>query len=138
MGKVQDIQEAQLFTEAAILRESLRELSADYQGLEFRMSEALSALDPMLRDNIGWTDISSYAADDGPSLSQLKARSRQLRSALALSPHLKRGSQLRTNYVWGDPMRYENVPGLGGSGRVSAGRGKRDVGRLVRDPINQR
>lgn len=125
--------ETQQENEIAFLREALTESRNDMDVLSMRMEEKLSGLDLMM-DQVGWSEISGFGQDDGPSLPQLKQRSKQIRNAVALSPHIKNGKEIRTNRVWSDPVRYENVPGLNGA---STGRGTPDVGKFVNLPTNQ-
>lgn len=127
------IVETQEQVQIALLESSLSEIIRESETYAYRMEERLSGLDLMM-ESVGWTDISGVQ-DSGPSLDQLKKRSAQIRSAMALNPHVKRGSELLSSRVGSDPIKYANVPGLDGS---QVGRGKVDVGKRIKDPYNQR
>lgn len=126
--------ETQEALQIRMLSESLRETLAENETLSYRMEERLARLDNMLADEVGWSSIGA-TADDGPSLSQLQKRSKQIREAMTLSPHLRNGSELLANRCWSDMPRYDNVPGLNG---VAFGRGVPDIGKYVNDPVNVR
>lgn len=130
-----DIIETQQSTQNALLMEALMEMRQELfeaSDRAERLEESLSGLD-LMSENIGWTEIGAYG-DDGPSLSQLKRRAKQIRNGLALSPHLKQGGMLRSERVWSDEPTYSGVPGLNGT---PTGRGVADAGRRVNDPLNQ-
>jgi len=125
--------ETQEKVQIGLLEEQLNDLRGRYEDVDFRLQERLADLDRVMGDS-GWSEIGTYG-DEGPSLIQLQRRSKQIRNAVALSPHVKRGANLRSSYVWSTELRYENVPGWN---NVSVGRGVRDVGRLMREPLNVR
>lgn len=118
--------------EIATLTEALREAQDQLATTQFHLEERLSGLD-LMAESIGWTDITGVSNDDGPTLEQLKKRSKQIRSGVALSPHLGQGLRLRTDRVWAEPITYQGVPGMHG---VPTGRGVPDVGARVNDPLN--
>lgn len=130
----QSIVETQQEVELATLRESLKQLGSEYETLSFRMEERLQGLDSMMRDELGWTSILGGSNDDGPSLDQLKKRSKQIRNGMSLNPHLHNGSELLANRVWADMPRYSGVPGLNGE---PVRTGVPDIGKYVKDPVNQ-
>lgn len=118
--------------EIAALTEALREAQDQLATTQFHLEERLSGLD-LMADSVGWTDVTGVSNDDGPTLDQLKKRSKQIRSAVALSPHLGQGLRLRAERVWAEPITYRGVPGLNGE---ATGRGIADVGSRVNDPLN--
>jgi hypothetical protein len=129
----EDLVEGQKDIEKRMLEERLSELQSEFETTNFVLQEKLADLDRVMGDE-NWSSLLGYN-DEGPSLAQLQKRSKQIRNALALSPHVKRGAQLRSSYVWSSEIRYESVPGWDGA---PVGRGVRDVGRLMREPLNRR
>lgn len=129
----QSLIETQEQVERGLLLEALREAQDQLATTQFHMEEKLAGLD-MMADSVGWTDISAIGRDDGPDLVQLKRRSKQIRSGMTLSPHLKQGLVLRTDRVWAEPITYQGVPGLNGT---ATGRGVADVGVRFNHPLNQ-
>lgn len=136
MAKVTEMIQVQKDNEAMMLRQALKEVSNDYDNLKWRMEERLNGLDAMMRrDEFGWTPLGNFSEVTGPTLLQLHRRSKQLQEALALEPTVKQGSQLLGTYIWSDPIRYDNVPGLENGSTV--GRGRTNIAKFIKDPLNQ-
>lgn len=135
MAKSLDIISNQASNEAGILREALEEShrTIEQYSLQYeRLEEKLSGLDLQL-DNVGWSEAFGYD-DEGPSLSQVKAMSKQIRNLMARNVWVKQGWKLRSNYVNAGGMKLANVPG-----QNATGRGRRaDAWARVQDAQNQR
>jgi hypothetical protein len=135
MAKSLDIVAEQATTEASILRESLGEAHKTLENYALnyeRLEEKLSGLDLQL-DNIGWSESYGYD-DEGPSLNQVKAMSKQIRNLMAKNVWVKQGWQLRSNYVNAGGTHMAKIPGQNatGSGRKTA------AWLRVQHPKNQR
>lgn len=127
------ITETQQKQQIAELQSALLDISEKYSTVDFVLQERLDELDRVM-GNDTWLPIMSYGLE-GPSVDQLVKRANQIRVAVTLNPHVKRGAKLRSSYVWSNELRYDNVPGVNGE---SVGKGVRDISGRVFDPINQR
>jgi hypothetical protein len=125
--------ETQQEVEMNTLREATVMALAELETTQFHLEEKLSGLS-LIAESVGWTDITSLTKDDGPSLDQLKRRSKQIRSAIALNAHLHQALALRTDRVFADPCTYSGVPGLN---ETPVGRGVINVGDRFNSTINQ-
>lgn len=135
MAKSSEILSTQAETQVEILQESLNEAHSvinQYSVQYERLEERLAGLDLQL-DNVGWSEAYGYG-DDGPSLSQVKAMSKQIRNLTARNVHVKHGWKLRSDYINAGGVQFKNIPGQdsSGSGRKPAAWGR------VNDPVNQR
>jgi len=115
------------------LEGALTEIKNRHETTSFELQERMVELDRIMGGQENWIPLMSYG-DEGPSIEQLVTRSKQIRVAATLNPHVKRGIKLRSSYVWSDQIDYSGVPGMG----ESAGRGQANVGARIDDPINQR
>lgn len=89
--------------EFSILNEQFSRLQTE----NFELSETLANVSMMLDDR-GW--VPEYAHDQGGlDLSQVQEASRQLRELVVGNPLIKRGSKLRSSYVWGRGVSYPNL-----------------------------
>lgn len=128
-----NIIETQQNVQVGMLEEALSDIRGRYETVEFELQERLVELDQVMGAD-QWMPLSSYSSE-GPDLGQLQSRSKQIRAAVTLNPHVKRGLRLRTSYVWSDAVEYDDVPGLNGE---PLGRGVPNVGARVLNPLNQR
>lgn len=118
----------------AELQTVLTDISERYSTVEFELQERLYELDRVMGGSESWIPLTSYG-QEGPDIAQLIMRANQIRVAVTLNPHVKRGAKLRSSYVWSDELKYENVPGLIPN---TLGKGIQNVGARVFNPINQR
>jgi hypothetical protein len=115
------------------LEGALTEIRNRHETTAFELQERMVELDRIMGGQENWIPLLSYG-DEGPSIEQLVTRAKQIRVAVTLNPHVKRGAKLRSSYVWSDQIDYSGIPGMG----EPAGRGQANVGARVDDPINQR
>ena len=83
------------------LEGALTEIRDRHQTTEFQLQERLVELDRIMGGQENWIPLMSYG-DEGPSIEQLVTRSKQIRVAATLNPHVKRGIKLRSSYVWSE------------------------------------
>lgn len=126
-----EIQQAQ---QIAALEGALTEIKNRHETTAFELQERMVELDRVMGGQENWIPLMSYG-DEGPSIEQLVTRSKQIRTAVTLNPHVKRGAKLRSSYVWSNEIRYDNVPGVNGE---MVGKGVQDISRRVMSPLNQR
>ena len=86
------------FTAIASENELLRESYAS-------MAQAVLAF-----DDAGWNQISSTTGEDGFSIQELKDASKRIREMSEGNPLLKRGSALRTSYIFGKGVSFGILP----------------------------
>lgn len=99
------IQRAALRTQ---VEERLREdlFTEAFNHLDPRTVESLTGIMNMWREeDQGWLALGTDN-EDGLSLQDLKQWSRQLREALAGNPHMKRGAELRSDYINEGGIRF--------------------------------
>lgn len=116
------------------LEGALTDIRNRHETTQFELQERMVELDRIMGGQENWIPLMSYG-DEGPSIEQLVSRSKQIRVAATLNPHVKRGAKLRSSYVWSNEIRYDNVPGVNGEG---IGKGVQDISRRVMNQINQR
>lgn len=129
-----DIIETQQTLQVGMLEEALTDIRGRYDTVEFELQERLADLDRVMGSSSAQDFMAQYSSE-GPDLDQLVRRSNQIRVAVTLNPHVKRGLRLRTSYVWSDAVEYTGVPGLNGE---PTGRGVANVAGRFLNPLNQR
>ena len=108
--------------EVARVNEALSGLKND----NFMLSESLTAINLMI-DERGWVPMFDIQRN-GLTLVQLNSASKQLRELVIGNPVMKRGSQLRTAYVWGKDVDIEFTTGAPAQLKIM---------KLVAQPANQ-
>lgn len=129
-----DIIDTQQSVQVEMLESALTDIRNKYETVEFELVERMADLDRVMGSSSAQDFMAQYSVD-GPDVEQLVRRSRQIRSAATLNPHVKRGMKLRASYVWSDAVEYDDVPGMGGE---PTGRGVPNVAARVMHPLNQR
>lgn len=93
------------------MRRTAELLEAGFEHLEPRAIESLQGVMNMWREeDAGWLAM-GHDQQDGLSLTDLKQWSAQLRESVAGNPHIKRGAELRSDYINEGGIRFG---GLGG------------------------
>ena len=101
--------------EAALLQQQVEtlvtELSSAWDNNEL-MREELDNVVARITDvsDFGWVEMTAGSANSGLSLATLKRISEQLRDMTETNPLLKRGHQLRRDYVYAKGMDIEILP----------------------------
>lgn len=90
------------------LSEQFSAISSENELL--RESYASMAQAVLAFDDNGWNDISAATADDGFALGDLKDAAARIRELSEGNPLLKRGSALRTSYVFGKGVSFGILP----------------------------
>ena len=75
-----------------------------------RESYASMAQAVLAFDDAGWNQISSTTGEDGFAMQELKDASKRIREMAEGNPLLKRGSALRTSYVFGKGVSFGILP----------------------------
>lgn len=84
-------------------------LEEAFGHLDPRITESLTGVMQMWRqEDQGWLSLDSHA-QEGLSLQDLKQWSDQLRESLVGNPHIKRGAELRSDYINEGGIRFGNI-----------------------------
>ena len=113
MAKSKDLVETQSDVRVTMLQEALDIAHGRMRDRDFdfdRLEERLGGMDMML-DSRGYNLFSGGEYDEqGPTLTQLKDASQQVRDMIGLNSWVKRGFRLRYTSIWFDGIHYGNVP----------------------------
>lgn len=101
-------------------------LEEGFNHIDPRTAESLMGVMNMWREeDAGWLAMGTDN-EDGLSIEDLKQWSQQLREALAGNPHIKRGAELRSDYINEGGIRFGNL-----------GRQKSKISQLIEDATQQ-
>lgn len=90
-------------------RRSAEVLSDAFEHTNPRLAEDLASVMQMWKqEDQGWFELSGHEGD-GLTLSQLKEWSGQIRESIVGNPHIKRGAELRSDYINEGGTRFGNI-----------------------------